>query len=115
MMSAADGSHAGGLLELVGPAAVVGEGFAAEEAGVVGGWVADDEEDDFAFDVDSGVVVPMELGGGDAVADEDDGGVDVDVEGELAVGDGVVVGVGEDCSRVAGTVRGGRGVGQCRR
>ena len=89
----ADGSHAGGLFEFVGPAAVVGEGVAAEEGGVGGGWVADDAEDDFAFDVDVGVVVPVELGRGDAVADEDDGGVDVDGGGEGAVGDGVVVAV----------------------
>src|SRR6266851_2036384 len=89
----ADGSHAGGLFELVGPAAVVGEGVAAEEVGVGGGWVADDAEDDFAFDVDVGVVVPVKLGGGDAVADEDDGGIDVDGGGERAVGDGVVVAV----------------------
>ncbi len=87
----ADGSHACGLFEFVGPAAVVGEGVAAEEGGVGGGWVADDAENNFAFDVDVGVVVPVELGRGDAVADEDDGGVDVDGGGEGAVGDGVVV------------------------
>ena len=89
----ADGSHARGLFEFVGPAAVVGEGVAAEEVGIGGGRVADDAEDDFAFDVDVGVVVPVELGRGDAVADEDDGGVDVDGGGEGAVGDGVVVAV----------------------
>ncbi len=89
----ADGSHTGGLFEFVGPAAVVGEGVAAEEGGVGGGWVADDAEDDFAFDVDVGVVVPVELGRGDAVADEDDGGVDIDGGGEGTVGDGVVVAV----------------------
>ena len=86
----ADGAHAGGLLELVGPAAVVGEGLAAEELGVVGGRVADDAEDDLALDVDAGVVVPVELGRGDAVADEDDGRVDVDGGGVALVGDGVV-------------------------
>ena len=69
---------AGGLLVLVGPAAVVGEGLAGEEVGIVGGRIVDDDEDDFAFDVDAGVVVPLVLGRGDAVADEDDGGVDVD-------------------------------------
>ncbi len=65
----------------------------AEEFGIGGGWVADDAEDDFAFDVDVGVVVPVELGRVDAVADEDDRGVDVDDRGEGAVGDGVVVAV----------------------
>ena len=74
----ADRAHARGLLELVGPAAVVGERLAAEELGVVRGRIADDAEDDLAFDVDAGVVVPVELGRGDAVADEDDGRVDVD-------------------------------------
>ena len=87
----ADGSFAGGLLELVGPAAVVGEGFAGEEFGVVGGWVADDAEDDFAFDVDVGVVVPVVLGCGGAVADEDDGGVEGGGGGEGLVGDYEVV------------------------
>jgi hypothetical protein len=89
----ADGSHARGLFELIGPAAVVGEGIAAEEGWVFRGRVAYDAEDDFAFDVDVGVVVPVELGRVDAVADEDDGGVDVDGGGEGAVGDGVVVAV----------------------
>ena len=89
----ADGAFASGFLELVGPAAVVGEGVAAEELWVVRGRIADDAEDDFAFDVDVGVVVPVELGRVDAVADEDDGGVDVDGGGEGAVADGVVVAV----------------------
>ncbi len=87
----ADGSFAGGLFEFVGPAAVVGEGLAGEEFGVVGGWVADDAEDDFAFDVDVGVVVPVVLGCGDAVADEDDGGVEGGGGGEGLVGDYEVV------------------------
>ena len=88
----ADRSFAGGLLELVGPAAVVGEGFAAEEGGVVGGRVVDEAEDDFAFDVDVGEVVPVELGCGDAVADPDDGGVERDGGGELLVEDDEVIG-----------------------
>ena len=105
-----DGSHTCGLFEFVGPAAVVGEGVASEEVGIGGGRVAYDAEDDFAFDVDVGVVVPVELGRGDAVADEDDGGVDVDGGGEGAVGDGVVVaifevvGVEHDADLAVGTL-----------
>ena len=63
----ADSPATGGFLELVGPAAVVGEGRAGEEIGVVGGRVADDDEDDLAADVDVGVVVPLVLGRGDAM------------------------------------------------
>ena len=74
----ADGSHAGSLLKFVGPATVVGEGFAAEETGVVGGWVANDADNDFALHVDTSVIIPVEFGSGDAVADEDERGVDVD-------------------------------------
>src|SRR6516225_5291583 len=44
----ADGSLARGLLELVGPAAVVGQRLAAEELRIVGRRVADDAEDDLA-------------------------------------------------------------------
>src|SRR4051794_14451350 len=62
-----DGSAAAGLFILVGPAAVVGQGLAGEEAGVIGGWVADDDEDDFSADVDAVVVIPFELGGVDSV------------------------------------------------
>src|SRR5439155_13948408 len=86
----ADRAFAGGLLVLVGPAAVIGEGLAAEKFGVVGGWVADDHEDDLALDVDAGVVVPVVLGGGDAVPDEDDGGVDVYDRGVAGVVNDVV-------------------------
>ncbi len=87
----ADGSFARGLFELVGPAAVVGESLAGEEVGIVGGWVADDAEDDFALDVDVGVVVPVVLGCGGAVADEDDGRVEGGGGREGLVGDYEVV------------------------
>ena len=76
MMSAPTAPMRAACFELVGPAAVVGEGFAAEEFGIVGGRVADDADDDFAFDVDALVVVPVEFGGGGSVADEDDRGID---------------------------------------
>ena len=91
----ADGSLPRGLLELVGPAAVVGERLAAEELRVVRWRVADDAEDDLAFHIDARVVVPAELRRDDSVADEDDGSVDVGDLSELAVVDGVVVGVGQ--------------------
>ena len=72
-----DGAAARGLLELVGPAAVVGHGLAAElaehglarlglEVGVV-----DQEDGDLAVQVDALEVVPAALGREDAVADED--------------------------------------------
>ena len=67
----------------------------AKKAGVVGGWVADDAEDDFALDVDAGVVVPVELGGGDAVADEDDGSVDGCGGSKGLIGYRVVAAIGE--------------------
>src|ERR1035438_2891090 len=91
----ADSSAAGGFLVFVSPAAVVGESLAGEEVGVVGGWVADDDEDDFAADIDVGVVIPLVLGRGDAVADEDDGGVDVDERSVARVVDDVVGAEGE--------------------
>ncbi len=72
----ADGPLAGGLLEFVGPTAIVGKSFACKEVGIVGRRIADDAQDDLALDVFACVVVPLELGRGDAVADEDDGGVE---------------------------------------
>ena len=85
-----DGTVAAGFLKLVGPAAVVGEGFAFEELFVGGGRLVDDDEDDLALDVDAAVVVPAVFGCDDAVADEDDGGVDGGRgRGGLVVGDEV--------------------------
>ena len=67
----------GGLLELVRPAAVVGERRAAEEFRVVRGRLVREEDDDLALHVDALVIVPVELGRGDAVADEDRLGVEL--------------------------------------
>jgi len=70
----AEGALAGGLFKLISPAAVVSEGGAGEESGIGGGGLAGEEDDDFAAGIETGVVVPLELGGADAVADEDEGG-----------------------------------------
>src|SRR5690606_25666168 len=61
-----------GLLELVGPAAVVGHPLAFEQALVVGveAGVVDQHDHGLALDVYAGVVVPVLLGGIHAVADE---------------------------------------------
>ncbi len=69
----AGGALAGGFFKLVGPAAVVGERGASEEFGVVRRGFAREEDDDFAAHVEARVIVPLELGSTDAVADEDEG------------------------------------------
>ena len=60
------------LLELVGPAAVVGQRLAAEQGRLVGRRrrVVDHHQHPLPLHVDAGVVVPFLLGGDDAVADE---------------------------------------------
>ena len=91
----ADGSAPRGLFELVGPAPVVSQRLAGKKLRIVGRRVTNDDQDDFAFDVDAGVVVPVVLGRGDAVADEDDGGVDVDDRSVPGIVDDVVSAEGE--------------------
>ena len=54
----AHGSAARGFFILVGPAAVVGEGFAFEEFLIVGRRLVDDDQGDFAFQVDILAVGP---------------------------------------------------------
>ncbi len=100
-----DGTVAAGFFKLIGPAAVVGEGFAFEEICIGGGWFVDDDDDGLALDVDAGVVVPVVFRRDDAVADEDEG----DVEGGF-VGVSLVVDdeVGAE-GKVSG--RGGFGAG----
>jgi len=73
---------AGGFFVFVGPATVVGERFAVEEFLVVRGRLVDDDEGNFAVEVDvfsvgAGVVVPFVLGRVDTVSDKDDGSVEV--------------------------------------
>ena len=77
----ADGAAARGLLILVGPAAVVGHGLAAEVApilavgrGLVVG-VVDQDERDLAMQIDTLEVVPIALRRLHAIADEDHGDV----------------------------------------
>ncbi len=66
-----------GFFELVGPAAVVGHGLAIECARLVGLeiGVVDQHHGDLAVQVDVLVIVPVALGGIDAVADEHQRGV----------------------------------------
>jgi hypothetical protein len=45
----------------VGPATIVGEGLTLEEFFVAGGRLVDDDENDFAFHVGAGVIVPVVL------------------------------------------------------
>ena len=78
----AHGSATRGFFILVGPAAVVGERLALEEALVVRGGLVDDDEGNFALHVDilavgPGIVVPVVLWSVNAVSDEDNGGIEV--------------------------------------
>ena len=78
----ANGAAACGFFVFVGPAAVVSEGLALEEGGVVRGRLVDDDQGDLAVQVDvlavgAGEVVPVIFGGMNAVTDEDDGRVEV--------------------------------------
>jgi hypothetical protein len=88
----ADGSFARGLLEFIGPAAVIGEGLTAEEVGIVGGRIVNQAENDLTFDLDAGIVIPVELRRRDAVADPYDGGVERDRRREFFVEDNEVIG-----------------------
>src|SRR5579885_1417645 len=65
------------LFVLVSPSTVVGHGLAFEEAVVSGRRLVDNHQQYFAFHVHAGVVVPVILGGIDAVANEDDRRVDI--------------------------------------
>ena len=79
------GALAGGFLELVGPAAVVGHGLAVKELRVVGdeAGVVHEHDDGFALHVETGVVVPVGFRRNDAIADEDEIRVS---EGDRGVG-----------------------------
>jgi hypothetical protein len=86
---------AGGLLELVGPPAVVSERPAAEELRVVRRRLVGEQDDDLVLDVDPRVVVPAELRGGDPVADEHGLGVEAHVAGPGVARAGKVVAGGK--------------------
>ncbi len=77
-----DRSPARRLFIFVGPAAVVSERLAFEEIRIVRRRLVDDDESDLALQVDilairTGVVVPMVLRRVNAVADVDDGRVEL--------------------------------------
>ena len=76
---AGGGALGGGDLVLVHPAAVVGHGFAAEDLrvelaglGIEDRRIVDEHDDGLAAHVHALVVVPVVLGGDDAIADEHD-------------------------------------------
>ena len=66
------GALSRGLFELVGPAPVVGHRVTAKQLGVLGreARVVDKDDGGLAGHVHAGVVVPVVLGGHDAIADE---------------------------------------------
>ncbi len=66
------------FFELVGPTAVIGESLALKEMLVVRGRLVDDGQQDFPFDVDALVIIPLILRRIDPVTHEDDGSVQVD-------------------------------------
>ena len=70
-------SFAGGFLEFVSPAAVVGHSLAVEQFGVVGmeAWVVDQDHYGLPLDVHAGIIVPAALRRIDTVANEDEGAV----------------------------------------
>ena len=69
----AGGALAGGFLVLVGPAAIIGHGLAAEVADPgLEVRIVDQHDQDLALQVHALEVVPVPLGGLDAIADEDD-------------------------------------------
>ena len=73
----ADGAFARRLLIFISPAAVVGERLALEEFGVVGGRLVDEHEQNFSADVGVLEIVPLVFGSLNAIADEDDVGINV--------------------------------------
>ena len=77
MMRAAAAPAAGGFLKLVSPAAVVGERRAAEEFRIVRRRLVSEEDENLAVQVLALVIVPAELGGGNAVADKNRFGVEI--------------------------------------
>ncbi len=109
-----DDQHAGGALTkglfvLEAPPPIVGERAASEEGGVVGGRLVGEQQDDLAGDIGVFVVVPAEFRGDDAMSDEDDAGVEIDV-GLLAMTEpDESVGPGDSGCGAAGTPGEGRG------
>ena len=71
------GAHARGFFVLVGPAAVVGERFAAEEFRIVRRRLVGEQHQHLALHVDAFEIVPMEFWRDNAVADEDRFGVEL--------------------------------------
>ncbi len=71
----AEGAFTGSFFVFVCPAAVIGEGAAFEEIGIIGRRLVYQHEQDLAANVHALVVVPFIFRGLDSVSDENDGGV----------------------------------------
>ena len=84
------GAVARGLLVLVGPAAVIGEGFPPEKFRIVRRRLVGEQDQHFALDVHAFEVIPMEFGRHDSVADEDCFGVEL-IRGLLQFADADVI------------------------
>lgn len=67
----------GRFLEAIGPSAIVSQGFAAEELRIVGLRLIGEHHHDLACHVRALVIVPAELRGGDAMADEHRFGIEI--------------------------------------
>ncbi len=87
----ADRALARRLFELVGPASVIGHDARVEEFRILRRRLVDDHQQHLAFDVHALEIVPAVFRRLDAIADEDDGRVDVDPGGlGLVVGHVVI-------------------------
>ena len=70
-------AFARGLLVLIDPATVIGEGAALEEILIVRSGLVHQHEQHFSFDVDIFVIVPVVLGRFNAIAHENDWSIDI--------------------------------------
>ena len=111
-MKTAAAPQAGRFFVFVGPAAVVGQGFAAEEGGIVGRRLVGEQDQNLALDVDTLEVVPLKFRRDDAVAHEDGLRVELHV-GLLAFGDADVIVEPPEGDRFSAGLR-GQGGGRLR-
>ena len=106
------GAEAGRFFVFVGPAAIVGQGLAPEEGGIVGRRLVGEQDQNLAFDVGTLEVVPLKFRRDDAVADEDGLRVELHVR-LLPLGDADVVVEPPEGDRFSAGLR-GQGSGRLR-